>query len=233
MLRACAIQYGTGWDKSPPYAEFSYNNSYQAGPKKSPFEAPYGEGAGHRYFGTKRREKQCSGPTLSRMLNSEIKMVHEKSYADVRRRDLTFKVDDFVYLKVSPMRGIRRFNMKGKLAPRYIGPFKIVERKGEVAYKLELPPNLSGIHNVFHVSQLKKCLRVPEEQAPLEGLDVQEDLTYTEHPVKILETSERVTRNRRVKMCRVQWKHHTEDEATWEREEELRATYPGLFANHL
>ncbi|WVZ70761.1 hypothetical protein U9M48_019403 [Paspalum notatum var. saurae] len=88
----------------------------------------------------------------------------EKSYADVRRRDLTFKVDDFVYLKVSPMRGIRRFNMKGKLAPRYIGPFKIVERKGEVAYKLELPPNLSGIHNVFHVSQLKKCLRVPKNK---------------------------------------------------------------------
>ncbi|WVZ75872.1 hypothetical protein U9M48_023894, partial [Paspalum notatum var. saurae] len=216
MLRACAIQYGTSWDKSLPYAEFSYNNSYQASLKKSPFEALDAE--------------------------QQIKMVREnlrvaqsrqKSYADVRCRDLTFKVDGFVYLKVSPMRGIRRFNMKGKLAPRYIGPFKIVERKGEVAYKLQLPSNLSGIHNVFHVSQLKKCLRVPEEQAPLEGLDVQEDLTYTEHPVKIFETSERVTRNRRVKISRVQWKHHTEDEATWEREEELRATYPGLFANHL
>ncbi|WVZ84412.1 hypothetical protein U9M48_031449 [Paspalum notatum var. saurae] len=187
-------------------------------------------------------EKQVFGPDLIKDAEQQIKMVREnlrvaqsrqKSYADVRRRDLTFKVDDFVYLKVSPMRGVRRFNMKGKLAPRYIGPFKIVERKGEVAYKLELPPNLSGIHNVFHVSQLKKCLRVPEEQAPLEGLDVQEDLTYTEHPVKILETSERVTRNRRVKMCRVQWNHHTEDEATWEREEELRAAYPDLFASHL
>ncbi|WVZ97247.1 hypothetical protein U9M48_042797 [Paspalum notatum var. saurae] len=208
MLRACAIQYGTSWDKSLPYAEFSYNNSYQASLKKSPFEALYGRRCRTPLFWNQTGEKQVFGPNLIRDAEQQIKMV-------------------------SPMRGIRRFNMKGKLAPRYIGPFKIVERKGEVAYKLELPPNLSGIHNVFHVSQLKKCLRVPEEQAPLEGLDVQEDLTYTEHPVKILETSERVTRNRRVKMCRVQWKHHTEDEATWEREEELRATYRGLFANHL
>ncbi|WVZ85174.1 hypothetical protein U9M48_032124 [Paspalum notatum var. saurae] len=235
-------QYGTSWDKCLPYAEFSYNNSYQASLKKSPFEALYGRRCRTPLFWNQTGEKQVFGPDLIRDAEQQIKMVREnlrvarsrqKSYADVRRRDLTFKVDDFVYLKVSPMRGIRRFNMKGKLAPRYICPFKIVERKGEVAYKLELPSNLSGIHNVFHVSQLKKCLRVPEEQAPLEGPDVREDPTYTEHPVKILETSERVTRNRRVKMCRVQWKHHMEDETTWEREEELRATYPGLFANHL
>jgi hypothetical protein len=129
------------------------------------------------------------------------------------------------------MRGIRRFNMRGKLAPRYIGLFKVLERKGEVAYRLELPPNLLGVHDVFHVSQLKKYLRVPEQQAPLEGLEVQEDLTYTEHPVKILETSERVTRNKKIKMCRVQWSHHTEEEATWEREDELRKTYPNLFAS--
>jgi hypothetical protein len=140
-------------------------------------------------------------------------------------------VDDHVYLKVSPMRGIRRFSVKGKLTPRYIGSFKVLERKGEVAYRLELPPNLLGVHDVFHVSQLKKCLRVPEEQASLEGLDVQEDLTYSEHLVKILETSERVTRNKRIKMCRVQWSHHTEDEATWEQEDELRKTYPDLFAS--
>jgi hypothetical protein len=140
-------------------------------------------------------------------------------------------VGDHVYLKVSLMRGICRFNMRGKLAPRCIGPFKVLERKGEVAYRLELPSSLSGVHDVFHVSQLKKCLRVPEEQALLEGLDVQLDLTYIEHPVKILEISKRVNRNKKIKMCRVQWSHDTEDEATWEREDELRKTYPDLFAS--
>jgi hypothetical protein len=163
--------------------------------------------------------------------NLRVAQTGQKSYADVCRRDLTFAVGDHVYLKVSPVRGIRRFKVRGKLAPRYIGPFKVLERKGEVANRLVLPPSLLGVHDVFHVSQLKKCLRVPEEQAPLEGLEVQEDLTYTEHPVKILETSERVTRNKKIKMCRVQWNHHTEDEATCEREDELRKTYPDLFAS--
>ena len=153
----------------------------------------------------------------------------QKSYADVRRRDLSFEIGDFVYLKVSPMRGVKRFNAKGKLAPRYIGPFKVAERMGEVAYKLELPEKLAGVHDVFHVSQLKKCLRVPEEQIPIEELNVQEDLTYDEFPIKILERSERVTRSKVIRMCKVQWNHHTEDEATWEREDELKMEYPHMF----
>ena len=122
--------------------------------------------------------------------------------------------------------------MKGKLAPRYIGPFKILERRGEVAYQLELPESLSGVHDVFHVSQLKKCLRVPEEQIPLEELAVKEDLTYEEYPIKILETAERVTRSQIVKTCKVQWNRYTEDEATWEREEDLRKTYHSFFSKH-
>ena len=126
-----------------------------------------------------------------------------------------------MYLKVSPMRSVKRFNMKGKLAPRYIGPFKILERHGEVAYQLELPESLSGVHDVFHVSQLKKCLRVPEEQIPLEKLTVKEDLTYEEYPMKILQTVERVTRTRVIKMCKVQRNRYTEDKATWERGEDL------------
>jgi hypothetical protein len=127
------------------------------------------------------------------------------------------------------MRSVKRFNMKGKLAPRYIGPFKIIERRGEVAYQLKLPGSLVGVHDVFHVSQLKKCLRVPEEQIPLEELTVNEDLTYEEFPVKILETAEKVTRSQTIKMCKVQWNRYTEGEATWEREEDLRKTYPQLF----
>ena len=119
--------------------------------------------------------------------------------------------------------------MKGKLAPRYIGSFKILERRGEVAYQLELPESLSGIYDVFHVSQLKKCLRVPEEQIPLEELTIKKDLTYEEFLVKIQETAERVMRSRVIKMCKVQWNRHTEDEATWEREEDLRKTYSQLF----
>jgi hypothetical protein len=161
--------------------------------------------------------------------NLRVAQPRQKNYVDTHRRELTFKVGDYVYLKVSPMRNVRRFNMKGKLAPRYVGPFKILERCEEVAYQLELPESLSGVHDVFHVSQLKKCLRVPEEKIPLEELAVKEDLTYEEYPKKILETVERVTRSRTIKMCKVQWNQYLEDEATWEREEDLRKSYPQLF----
>jgi hypothetical protein len=106
-----------------------------------------------------------------------------------------------------------------------------LEKRGEVAYQLELPPQLSDVHDVLHVSQLKKCLRVPEEQIPMEELDAKEDLSYQEYPVKILETSDRVTRNKRIKMCKVQWSHHTEEEATWERKEELKAEFLSFFAD--
>jgi hypothetical protein len=144
-------------------------------------------------------------------------------------RELSFEVEDFVYLKVSPMRGLHHFKVWGKLAPRFIGPFKITEKRGEVVYQLELPPQLSHVHDMFHVSQLKKCLRVPEEQIPMEDLDAREDLSYQEYPIKILETSKRVTRNKGIKMCKMQWSHHTLKEATWEREEELKAEFSNFF----
>jgi hypothetical protein len=146
--------------------------------------------------------------------NLRVAQTRQKSYADNRRRPLEFEEGDHVYLKVSPLRGIRRFKVKRKLSPRFIGPFLILKRVGEVAYQLELPDHLADVHDVFHVSQLKKCLRVPEEQLPMEDLSVQDDLTYAEYPIKILDTLTRVTRNKVIKMCKVQWSHHGEDEAT-------------------
>jgi hypothetical protein len=158
-----------------------------------------------------------------------VAQTRQKSYADNRRRPLEFEEGYHVYLKVSPLRGMRRFKVKGKLSPRFIGPFMIFRRVGEMAYQLELPSNLSDVHNVFHVSQLKKCLRVPKEQLPMEELSVQGDLTYTEYPIKILDTLTRVTRNKVINMCKVEWSHHGEDEATWEREEELHIDFSHLF----
>jgi hypothetical protein len=189
-------------------------------------------------FWSQTRESQVFGPEVLKDAEKQVQMVREslkvaqtrqKSYTDKRRRDLSFEVGDFIYLKVSPMRGTRRFKVKGKLAPRYVGSFKIIDHKGEVAYQLELPPQLSDVHDVFHVSQLKKCLRVPEEQLTMEELDLGGDLTYNERSIKIMDITERVTRSKVIKMCKVQWSYHTEDEATWEHEEELRADYPELF----
>jgi hypothetical protein len=179
------------------------------------------------------------GPDILQEAEKQVRMVRDnvrvaqsrqKSYADHRRRELIFEVGDFVYLKVSPMRGMCHFKVRGKLALRFIGPFKILEKRGDVAYQLDLPPQLSDVHDVFHVSQLKKCLRVPEEQLPMKDLNAKEDLSYQEYPVKILETFERVTRNKKIKMCKVQWSHHTEEEATWEREE-LKAEFPSFISD--
>ena len=172
MLRACALKNGQSWDKNLPYAEFSYNNSYQASLKMSPFEALYGRKCRTPLFWNQTGESQVFGPEILREAERQVQQIRDtlktaqsrqKSYADTRRRELTFQEGDYVYLKVSPIRGMRRFKVKGKLSPRFIGPFKILSRKGEVAYQLELPPQLSDVHDVFHISQLKKCLRVPEE----------------------------------------------------------------------
>ena len=137
---------------------------------------------------------------------------------------------------MSPLRGVKRFGVKGKLAPRFVGPYRILERMGEVAYKMKLPEGLLGFHDVFHVSQLKKChaemadisLR---DLVPLEAIQLYSDLTYEEKPVKILEFASRVTRNKVIKFCKVRWSHHTEDEATWEQEEDLLKDHPHLFSS--
>jgi hypothetical protein len=210
-VKRCALKHGGSWDKSLPYADFSYNKSYQTSLKTSPFEALYGRKCRTPLYWDQTGERQFFGPEIIQEAEQQVRMIREnlriaqsrqKSYADIRRRPLEFQEGDHVYLKVSPIRGMRQFKVKGKLSPRFIGPFKILNWVGEMAYQLELPNHLSVIYDVFHVSQLKKCIHVLEEQLPMEEISVQGDLTYTENPIKIIYTLTRVTRSKVIKCAR-------------------------------
>jgi hypothetical protein len=168
----------------------------------APFKMLYGRRCRTSLFWNETGERKIFGPDILQEAEKQVQMVREnlrvaqsrqKWYVDHRRRELSFEVGDFVYLKVSPMRGLRHLNVRGKLTPRFIGLFKILEKRSEVDYQLDLPAQLSDVHDVFHISQLKKCLHVPEEQIPMEDLDAKEDLSYQEYPIKILEMSKRVT----------------------------------------
>jgi hypothetical protein len=166
MLRACALDYGSSWDENLPYAEFSYNNSFQSSIKMSLFEVLYGRKCRTPLLWDGVGERQLFGPDLIKDAEEKVKLIHDrlkiaqsrqKSYTDSKCKEVTYEVGDRAYFRISPLRGIKRFGIKGKLAPRFIGPYKILARKGEVAYKLELPEVLAVVHDVFHVSQLKKC----------------------------------------------------------------------------
>ncbi|KAK1662832.1 hypothetical protein QYE76_050991 [Lolium multiflorum] len=235
MLRACALDFGGSWEEHLLLAEFSYNNSYQSSIKMAPFEALYGRkcrspicwyvaGSSKEFNPDYVKEKQQIIDIIRDRL--KIAQSRQKSYADQKRRTWEPQVGDMVYLKVSPMKGLQRFGVKGKLSPRYIGPFKILSQNRGLAFELDLPGRLAQVHNVFHVSQLRKCLKTPDEPVSHDELELQPDLTYIEKPAKILEENWKQLRNRAIKYCKIQWKHHPEREATWEKEE---GKHPELF----
>ncbi|KAK1653036.1 hypothetical protein QYE76_070841 [Lolium multiflorum] len=182
-------------------------------------------------------ESQVFGPDVLCEAEEKVHKIREylktaqsrqKSYADKRRREMTFEIGDFVYLKVSPLKGMQRFQLKGKLAPRYVGPFKVLSRRGEVSYQLELPEEMSAVHDVFHISLLRKCLEVPEKTEVFKNInhrsvDINKDLTYREVPIRILEEAYRTTRTRSIKFLKIQWSNHTEDEATKPKEKRRAA----------
>jgi hypothetical protein len=243
MLRVCALTYITDWESSLPFVEFSYNNSFQASIRMAPFEALYGQKCRTPLAWSEVGERALFGPAIIEEAEERVEKVREnlriaqsrqKSYADKRRRELTFAVGDRVYRKVSPLRGTKRFLVKGKLAPRYVGPYQITKRIGSLAYQLALPETMAGVHPVFHVSQLKKSEKAVEaKQVPMELLDLQYTLEYAEYPEKILDRAVKETRRTIIPFCKVLWSNHTEREATWEKEADLRKKYPYFFTEEV
>ncbi|GJQ92408.1 hypothetical protein Tco_0003547 [Tanacetum coccineum] len=184
-------------------------------------------------------ESQLIGPEIVQETTEKIVQIRErlktarsrqKSYADKRRKPLEFKVGDRVLLKVSPWKGVVRFGKKGKLAPRYVGPFEIVECVGPVAYRLKLPQELSCVHDTFHVSNLKKCLAESDVQVPLDEIEIDENLRFVEEPIEIVERDVKKLKRRKIPLVKVRWNSRQGAEYTWEHEDQFRMKYPHLFS---
>ncbi|GJT08014.1 putative reverse transcriptase domain-containing protein [Tanacetum coccineum] len=238
MLRACVIDFGSGWDKHLPLAEFSYNNNYHASIKAAPFEALY--------------ERKCRSPicwsevgdvqlTRPEMIRETTKMIvqiknrllatcsRQKSYAGVRRKPLEFEVGGKVMLKVSPWKGVVQFGKRGKLSPRYIGPFKILSRVGPEAYKLKLPRELQGVYNTFHDSNLKKCLSDEDLIIPLDEVRIDEKFYFIKEPIEIMDREVKQLKQSRIPIVKIRWNPSRGPEYTWEWEDQMWKKYPHLF----
>nr|GFA32830.1 retrotransposon protein, putative, Ty3-gypsy subclass [Tanacetum cinerariifolium] len=228
MLRSCALEWTGNWDEYLCLVEFAYNNSWHASIKGAPFELLYGRKCRAPICWNEVGERVIEGPKLVKVTNEKVAIAREKlkearsrqkSYADRHRRAVEFKPGDRVFLKVSPCRGVRRFGMKGKLSPRFIGPFEILDRVGEVSYRLALPLQLSHVHNVFHVSLLRGYNYHPYHVVQYPFDKIRKDLSFAEEPEAILDRQERVMRKKTIPLVKVLWKNHPEREATWENEE--------------
>ncbi|GKC09627.1 putative reverse transcriptase domain-containing protein [Tanacetum coccineum] len=196
MLHACVIDFGSSWDRHLPLVEFSYNNSYHASIKAAPYEALYERKFRSPVCWSEVGDSQLTSPELIRDTTEKIVQIknrllaarsRQKSYADKRLKPLEFEVGDMVLLKVSPWKGDVRFRKRGKLSPRYIGSFKILARVGPVAYTLELPKELKGIHSTFHVLNLKKCLAKGDVVVLMNEIQLDDKLHMIEEPVEIIE----------------------------------------------
>ncbi|GFS36766.1 hypothetical protein Acr_00g0047920 [Actinidia rufa] len=238
MLRLCVLDFQGNWEMHLPLVEFVYNNSFHTSIGMAPYEALYGRKCRSPICWTEVGERQMLGPEIVQLTTDKIKVIQQrlqtvqscqKSYADVRRRDLEFGEGDHVFLKISPSKGINHFGKRGKLKPRYIGPFEILQRIGTVAYRIALPPELSHVHDVFHVSMLRKYIHDPAHVIHHYPLDMRKDLSYVETPIEIVDRRDQVLRNKVIPLVRVVWRNHSYEESTWEREDEIRERYIHLY----
>ncbi|GJY17870.1 reverse transcriptase domain-containing protein [Tanacetum coccineum] len=228
ILRACLLDFGGSWDVHLLLVKFSYNNSYHFRVRCAPFEALYGRKCRSLIMWVEVGEGQLIGPELVQETTEKISQIkdrlkaacdHQKSYADKRRKPLEFSVGDYVLLKVSPWKGVVRF---GKLAPRFVGLFEIIEKVGPVAYRLYLPEELIGVHDTFHVSNLKKCLADPTLKVPLDEIRVDAKLNFVKEPVEILEREFKKLKHSRIAIVKVRWNSKRGPEFTWEHEDQMK-----------
>lgn len=238
MLRACVFNFKGSWDEYVALMEFAYNNQYHSSIGMAPYEALYGRKCRNPVCWDEEGMRLLEGPDLIQDTIEKIRIAkahlkaaqdRQKSYIDRHRREMEYKVGEKVFLRVSPWKGILRFGKQGKLSPRYIGPYEILERIGPLAYRLALPPELSQVHNVFHVSMLRRYRSDPSHILRKDEIEIADDLSYVEEPTKILERSIRKLRHKEILMVKVQWSHHSSKEATWETENDMRTKYPYLF----
>ncbi|GJY47187.1 putative reverse transcriptase domain-containing protein [Tanacetum coccineum] len=211
MLRACALDFRGSWDVHLLLIKFSYNNSYHSSVRCAPFEALYGIKCCSPIMWAEVREGQLIGPELVQETTEKISQIKDR-------------------LKAARDRVVR-FRKKGKLAPRFVGPFEIVEKVGPVAYRLDLPEELNGVHDTFHVSNLKKCLADPTLQVPLDEIQVDAKLNFVEEPVEILEREFKKLKRSRIAIVKVRWNSKRGPEFTWEREDQMKLKYPHLFSD--
>ncbi|GJY99621.1 reverse transcriptase domain-containing protein [Tanacetum coccineum] len=202
MLRACAIDFVGNWDTHLPLVEISYNNSYHTSVKCAPFEALYG--------------RKCRTPIAWAEERLKTARDRQKSYADNRQKPLEFSVGDKVLLKVLPRKGVVHFGKISKLSPRYVGPFEIIERAGPVAYRLRLPQELVGVHDTFHVSNLKKCLAEVNLYVPLEEIKIDDKLCFVEEPIEIMDREVKKLKRSWIPIVKVCWNSRQGTKFTWE-----------------
>ena len=204
----------------------------------APYEALYGRKCRTPLCWTELSEKKVIGPDLIQETEEKVKMIRErskvgtdrqKSYANMKRKDIRYEIGEKMFLKVSSWKKVMRFGKKGKLSPRFIGPYEVIEKVGPVTYKLALPLDLEKIHNVFHVSMLWRYRSNPSHVVSSETIELRPDLTYEEVPVEILAREVKEFQNKKILLVKVLWRNHKTKEATWESEETMRQQYLQLF----